>query len=155
MTKFRRLVPTFMAAAILTSCGSGLDQEGKVQRGWTPGAGVLFGEISFEGWDGPIIGGATLRVRVYATESDGAKGLLINEHIERGVNVDASQGPALHSFSTNTLPIEEGKNYIVEVHVDIDRDSVQSSGDAISVEPHLFEAKRPLDAVLIPVVRVP
>ncbi len=148
------LVPTIMAASILTSCGSGLDQEGKVQRGWTTGAGVLFGEISFEGWDGPIIGGATLLLLVYEQAAAGAKGVLVAEHKELGVNVDVSR-LAWHSFSTNALPLENGKTYIVEVHVDIDLDGVPTPGDAVSVEAYPFEAKEPLDPVFIPVVMVP
>lgn len=143
MKKLRLLIVAAIAAAsILSACDSGLDQQ------------PLLGEISFEGWDGPIIGGATLWLRVYQQASPGTKGALVTEYTERGLNMDA-QSQALHAFSTNVPPLEMGEPYLIEVHVDIDHDGVPSPGDAVTVELYPFEAKETLDAVFIPVARVP
>ncbi len=135
------IVVALAAAFMLGACSSGLDQQ------------PLIGEVSFEGWDGPIIGGATLYLRVYKQASPGTTGLLITEYSERGLNMDA-QSQALHAFSTHVPTLEQGP-YLIEVHVDIDHDGVPSAGDAVSVALFPFEAKATLDAVFLPVARVP
>jgi len=131
-----------VAASILSACSGGLDEQ------------PLFGEISFEGWEGSVVGGATLWLRVYEQASPGTKGALVTEYTERGLNMDA-QSQALHAFSTNVPPLEKGEPYLIEVHVDIDHDGVPSPGDAVTVELFPFEAKATLDTVFIPVARVP
>lgn len=136
------VVAAIVAASILSACSGGLDEQ------------PLFGEISFEGWEGSVVGGATLWLRVYEQASADTKGALVTEHTERGVNMDPVQTPPVHPFTTNVPPLEKGETYLIEVHVDIDHDGVPSPGDAVSVEPYPFEAKASLDVVIIPVTRV-
>ena len=136
------LVAAIAAAFVLSACSSGLDQQ------------PLIGNISFDGWGGPIIGGATLSLRVYEQASAGTKDSLVTEYTERGLNMDAQNLP-LHAFSTNVPRLEVGDTYLIEVHVDVDLDGVPSPGDAVSVELVPFEAKELLDPVVIPVARVP
>lgn len=144
MTRIKLLLASTLASTLLFSaCSSGLDQ--------TP----LIGEVTFQGWDGPLIAGATLWLRVYEQSSPGTKGLLFAEYTERGVNLDPVQHPRSgHPISTNIPTTEEGETYLIEVHVDIDLDGVSSPGDAVTVEPVPFEGKDPLDPVVVPVVRV-
>ncbi len=144
MTRVKLVLVAAIAASILSACSSGLDQQ------------PLFGDISFEGWDGPVIGGATLSLRVYEQTSAGAKGGLVTEYTERGVNMDpvATFAP-VHQFFTNVPRLNIGETYLIEVHVDVDLDGVPSPGDAVSVEPYPFEAKEVLDPVVVPVARVP
>ena len=150
----RSIVAAIAAASILNACIGGFEED-KIRRGVSIEPHVLFGEISFEGWRGPIIGGATLLLRVYDQSPAGTKGSLVTEHTERGLNMDPGQQHGGHPFAFNVPPLEKGESYLIEVHIDIDHDGVPSSGDAVSVELLPFEAKEPLDAVVIPVARVP
>ncbi len=137
------IVAVIASASILSACSGGLDQQ------------PLFGEISFEGWAGSVIGGATLWLRVYEQGAAGTTGPLVTEYTERGVNMDPVQTPPVHPFATNVPPLETGSTYLIEVHIDIDLDGVPSSGDAVTAEPFPFVAKDTLDPAIIQVVIVP
>ena len=145
MTTLRRaIVVAAVAAFVLGACSSGELEEQS-----------LLGQVSFAGWDGPIIGGATMYMRFYEQAETGGQGPLVKEHIVRGLNVEPSQQHGGEPFAADLPSLMKGETYLIEVHVDVDLDGVASSGDAVTVELFSFEAKEPLDTVVITVVRVP
>lgn len=145
MLKIKHSIVSIITPIILFSaCSGGLEQ--------TP----MQGEITFEGWTGSLISGATLWLRVYKADSPGVKGPLHTEYTERGINLDPLQHPKIgHYFNTNMPPMGKGEPYLIEVHLDVDLDGVISPGDAVEVELIPFEAKGGLDTVVIPVIAVP
>lgn len=112
----------------------------------SPSQDMLRGTVSFEEQN-ISISNATAYVTIEDTSIADASSAVVEEQIISGISINGANNTFQYEVATSKL--EEGKNYSLSVHIDIDGDGNVSQADYITTRQYLLTSNsKTLDAVV-------